>query len=296
MVPGARQQFDKMKPTERISLIKRIGKRLAEENWTDIDLVFSQFDVPALDWSGSDKYEYCVLRAKQASDSVLRAIGNHVLGTTDKSPPLETQLPWQANRFRLFVSHITADKKLASALKEHLALAGIDVFVAHQDIEATAKWLEQIESALATCDALAALLTNRFHESRWTDQEVGFCVSRRVLIIPVRFDIDPYGFISRYQAFTPSPNDDRTIAQGIFDIVAKHDLTAEKMGAALVSTFAESFSFEDAKKNLKLLAHVTTWTPRLLREIEQAVEKNRQVRDSFGVPEGVRAIVRKHGK
>jgi len=52
-------------------------------------------------------------------------------------------------------------------------------------------------SALATCEALIAWLTPDFHESLWTDQEVGFCVGRSVLIIPIRVGLNPYGFIGK---------------------------------------------------------------------------------------------------
>ena len=31
----------------------------------------------------------------------------------------------------------------------------------------------QIETVLATCDALVALLHDKFHASKWTDQEIG---------------------------------------------------------------------------------------------------------------------------
>jgi len=49
-------------------------------------------------------------------------------------------------------------------------------------------------------DALLALLTPGSNESKWTDQEVGVAVGRRVPVIPIRIGIDPYGLIGKYQA------------------------------------------------------------------------------------------------
>jgi TIR domain len=72
---------------------------------------------------------------------------------------------------------------------------GVDAFVAHDTIEPTRPWQDVIESALATCHALAALVTTDFKESNWCDQEVGFAVGRGILIISVRIGHDPYGFI-----------------------------------------------------------------------------------------------------
>ena len=51
-------------------------------------------------------------------------------------------------------------------------------------------------------DAFVALLTEGFHDSLWTDQEVGFALSRGVPILAVRLGKDPYGFIGKFQALS----------------------------------------------------------------------------------------------
>jgi hypothetical protein len=288
-----------MKASEKVELIKRIGQRLATESWTDIDLTLGQFQFPppSLGWLGGDKYSYCIERVQQGDDDSLLALGAHFFGEQpNELTPIVKDLPWAPNRFRLFLSHLSAEKRFVASIKMRLAEKAVDCFVAHEDIEPTTTWVEQIEAALGTCDALAAILTEGFHRSEWTDQEIGVCVNRRVLIIPVRLGLDPYGFIGRYQALTPIANEPEIVAQGIFRILCKHELTAEKMSKALVSQFADSGSFADVRVNVRLLDEVARWTPNLLREIEQAVEKNRQVRDSFRVPEIVRAIVERHRK
>lgn len=287
-----------MRPSEKVELIKRIGKRLETDSWTDIDLTLRQFDLPwSSEWESGDKYAYCVRHLEAGNEDSLLALRDYLFGAPGGDPlSAGPELPWQTNRFRLFLSHISAQKEIVSEVKISLGASGVDAFVAHQDIEPTKKWLDQVEIALQTCDALAAILTEGFHESDWTDQEVGFCVNRRVLVVPVRLGVDPYGFISRYQAFTPSLRNSLAVATGLFDILCKHDLTAEKMGSALVSHFADSGSFADARKNVKLLQRVKTWTPEMLREIEQSVEKNRQIREAINVPEAVRAILKTHGK
>ena len=49
-------------------------------------------------------------------------------------------------------------------------------------------------------DALIAILTPGFNESKWTDQEIGVAIGRKVPIVPIRIGLDPYGFIGKYQA------------------------------------------------------------------------------------------------
>ena len=49
-------------------------------------------------------------------------------------------------------------------------------------------------------DAFAALMTEGFHDSDWTDQEVGFALARGVPVIAVKLGRDPYGFLGKFQA------------------------------------------------------------------------------------------------
>jgi hypothetical protein len=102
---------------------------------------------------------------------------------------------------RLFVTHLATYRAFAGELQEALLPLGISCFVAHNDIEPTLEWQAQIETALATCDALVALLHAKFHESKWTDQEIGFAMGRGVPACTVRLGETPYGFIGRFQAF-----------------------------------------------------------------------------------------------
>jgi hypothetical protein len=106
--------------------------------------------------------------------------------------------------FRVFLSHKSEVKKETSDLKDRLKVFGISSFVAHEDIHPTKTWQDEIENALASMDAFVALLTEEFHNSDWTDQEVGFALARAVPIIAVRLGKDPYGFIGKFQALSSS--------------------------------------------------------------------------------------------
>jgi hypothetical protein len=69
------------------------------------------------------------------------------------------------------------------------------------------QWLDEIENALASMEGLVALMTENFHDSQWTDQEIGYAFAREVPIIAIRLGIDPYGFIGKFQALSASWND-----------------------------------------------------------------------------------------
>ncbi|MBX9976874.1 MAG: toll/interleukin-1 receptor domain-containing protein [Alphaproteobacteria bacterium] len=107
---------------------------------------------------------------------------------------------WNGGCFRVFLSHLSEDKKEIAELKKQLELFGISCFVAHEDIRATKEWQKELESALSTMDALIAIMTEKFHESDWTDQEIGVAVARKIPIISLKMGKDPYGFIGKFQA------------------------------------------------------------------------------------------------
>lgn len=111
---------------------------------------------------------------------------------------------WGDGGFRVFLSHKTEAKKETAELKDRLGLYGISCFVAHEDIHPTKAWQDEIENALASMDGFVALMTEDFHDSDWTDQEVGFAFARNIPFIAVRLGKDPYGFIGKFQALSSS--------------------------------------------------------------------------------------------
>jgi hypothetical protein len=73
---------------------------------------------------------------------------------------------WDSGFMRLFLSHVSDHKIAATNLKRELRFLGVSVFVAHEDIEPSLEWEQEIEKALGSMDALAALLTPDFHASK----------------------------------------------------------------------------------------------------------------------------------
>jgi len=200
---------------------------------------------------------------------------------------------WDADHFRLFLCHVAAEKKSAAKVRKALVPYGITGFVAHDSIEPTTEWQNVIEYALSTCDALAALLTPRFQQSKWTDQEVGMCLGLNKLVIPVRLGIDPYGFIAKYQGLNGRKPHEK-IAFDLFKVLAKNDKAKDRMATALVAQLEDSQSFATAKSNLRNLKHITYLDKALISRLRTAVQENSQVSDSFGVPEGIASLIKKH--
>src|SRR5439155_10900732 len=104
--------------------------------------------------------------------------------------------------FRLFLSHVSEHKLLAGKLKDELLLRGISAFVAHEDIAPSLVWQNEIELALRSMHALAALLTPDFHASNWTDQEVGFALGKGILVQCIKRSVSRRNPLGRV---TPGP-------------------------------------------------------------------------------------------
>jgi len=287
-----------LRPSERVKLIQQVSGKLHDLEWGELDLTLRQFGLPwSPQWNDGDKRDYCIHHVEQGEDKALLDLYEHFNGAKfELVPQGDGAHLWQEGCFRLFLTHISTAKKFVSGVKANLSPYAIDAFVAHEDIEPTREWEQEIEAALDTCDALVAFLTPDFHDSLWTDQEVGYCVRRRVLIIPVRMGMDPYGFLGRYQALSPGDRDAAWVADALFEILIDHDLTSERMAPAVVKMFEDSWSYADAKRNVEHVTRIKRWSPPLLRRLEQAVESNRQIADAYHVPEQVRYLVQQHSQ
>jgi hypothetical protein len=128
-----------------------------------------------------------------------RAQSGLLIGATKQASEASIKRLWSENKYRVFLSHKAEVKKETAQVKDRLALFGISCFVAHEDIHPTMEWQDEIENALATMDAFVGLMTDNFHESDWTDQEVGYAFARGIPIVAVRLGRNPYGFIGKFQ-------------------------------------------------------------------------------------------------
>ncbi len=145
--------------------------------------------------------------------------------------PVQPPANWTGpDQFRLFISHISKDKEIATRLKTALLAYGISGFVAHQDIHPTLSWMDEIERALQTMDAFLAVHTLGFSVSNWTQQEVGFALGKGVKIISFKFGEDPTGFIGKHQALPRINRTAEQIAEEIDVLLRKDERTKERLG------------------------------------------------------------------
>jgi hypothetical protein len=212
-------------------------------------------------------------------------------GSTLAASDAEGARLWGTGRLRLFLSHVSAHKLAVAALKNELRIVGVSAFVAHEDIEPTLEWQSEIELALRTMDAMAALLTPEFHDSLWTDQEVGVAVGRGVLVIPIRVPNNPYGFIAKHQGLRGDLGQPATLAKRITEILLERPRTATLMRSGLLTALEDAPNFATAKVLSLRVELLAPFNPVETARIEAAIGSNGQVEGAFGVPERLRRAI-----
>jgi TIR domain len=181
---------------------------------------------------------------------------------------------WGAEGYRVFLSHKADVKRETAELKERLRLFGVSSFVAHEDIHPTKAWQDEIESALSTMDAFVALMTANFHDSDWTDQEVGYAFARGVPIIAVRLGRNPYGFIGKFQGLASTWS---AAAEEIVGILIKK----ERMFSAYVGAVRKCPNWNSGNVLAKALTGIDSLATSQVDALMAAYNETSELRGCF---------------
>lgn len=133
----------------------------------------------------------------------------------------------------------------------------------------------EIENALASMDSFVALLTNKFHDSMWTDQEVGYALARGVPMIAVKLGKDPYGFIGKFQALTCSWDDAAVALVGLL-------MKQPRMLEAYIRAVPKCISFEQGNTLAQVLPSIERITEEQAKKLVSAFNENTQFQGSSG--------------
>jgi hypothetical protein len=279
------------------------------DNWNSGTTMFTlMLEVPIGVYAESeprrDQLEKAVL--KRVQPLVRTDVGNHISevvigpiledGARPREPEQDVSqdpLPtfWKPGFFRLFITHLAAHRISAHRLKESLADFRVAAFVAHDDIEPTREWQTEIERALRTMDALAAVVTPGLLESCWCDQEVGFALGRHKLVVPLLKEADPHGFIAKHQGIQTAGLKPRDVAQRLVETLARNPQSTARMCDALVDRLVNSTSWLSSKETVGLLEQTPKLNQMQVGRIVQAIDQNVEVGQATKVPERLRALI-----
>lgn len=186
---------------------------------------------------------------------------------------------WDFGYYNVFISHLTKDKISASNLKVALASYGISSFVAHEDIEPTKLWANEIESALKTMHCLCAIITPEFNNSKWCDQEVGYALGRNILVIPIRKGCDPYGLFGKVQGIQSNGKSANKLAEEIFHILCSNKISQKTYLKILAGLLLNSKNNNEASKWLNLIKDIKSMDNEIIEFIHSNYLKNDNLTD-----------------
>lgn len=223
-----------------MDLLEKLGTELQQRyTYADIDAFFAALNIPTAnlgDWgSTNSKRVYAKAVLARAPEADLLRVADELDLTPPGTPAIGAVPPanWKdTTDFRLFISHISKDKQIATRLKTALARYSIAGFVAHEDIHPTLVWQEEIERALQTMDALIAVHTVGFSASMWCQQEIGYALGRGTKVISFKMGEDPTGFIGKHQALSRQSRTAEQIAELIDKLLESDPRTQSRLQEA----------------------------------------------------------------
>lgn len=191
-----------------------------------------------------------------------------------KKNTIDSEGIWgDSNGFKLFISHLAKYKEDATTIKNNLDFFGISSFVAHDDITPGEKWEKEIKKALSTMDGLLALMHKGFHDSHWTNQEIGFALSKNIPIISLNRGCVPQGFIAQNQALSCNMNEAHLKISQIL-------MNEKRMVDSYILCLKKCHSFEEANDLAELLPSIKNITKSQIQEIVAVFNENSQIRGS----------------
>lgn len=224
----------------------------------------------------NEQISVSIISSEESDDFFHHDVDTRYLGS--HSTENEQRLWGVDNNLRLFISHRDTHKKEATYIKESLQRIGIASFVAHKDIEPTKLWENEIKLALSTMDIFLALLTDDFFDSVWTNQEVGVAFAKGTPIIPLKYTINPKGFISSIQALQYKKEQiARDVAKCIFSDNLINMSIKNKIAMALVSLLTTANNWKTSEELWTILASANTIEGATVDALVEAFNINSQV-------------------
>jgi hypothetical protein len=207
------------------------------------------------------------------------------------------------NPILAFLSYSHRDRLLAGSIRYAFALYGISAFLAHEDIQPSQEWQDEISRALRACEIFFPLLTASFHGSDWTDQETGMAVALNKIIVPLKAPLNPYGFIARYQAQLFQAEDvdgalhwpgiDETCWKVIRSLARRSDV-GDRIKNGVIVKFAQSGAFKEAAQYASRLNDLEPFDAAQIEEIVRVSCKNTQIYGSFAARDYVRDLMKRN--
>ncbi len=196
---------------------------------------------------------------------------------------------------KVFLSYHHNARKFAGRVKSCLTGLGMDVFLAHEDLEPSTEWQEEILKNLRKCDVFIPLLTKSFHSSNWTDQETGIAFASEKFILPLKVSPNPYGFIGKLQALKVRTELEQTCRKIVQVLVSRPILRGRARDGA-IDVFLRSKSFEESAGLATALLKLGPFSDSQLNRIVEGGAKNSQIYCGWRARDAVNKLIKENSQ
>lgn len=184
-------------------------------NTFEFEYLLDEYDrLTRSQYFGDEDYEYNVMGVisqalhdnEEEAIHMIRHLFNKYNITSKRIDELSSQYDFSTNNKKeinktAFISYSNQNKKYCALIKDTLQEIGLDGFLAHEDINISREWAEEIFNQLKHVDIFIALLSEDFKISDYCSQEVGMALQRGCMIIPLSIDgTESYGFLNKIQS------------------------------------------------------------------------------------------------
>lgn len=249
------------------------------------NLLLSEFNLPTRAGAFDDPSLVDCL-TEIDNDSLIQ-MASVVLGLERPEVVAGAELPpdvadkWKPGYLRVFLSHSAKRKAEVAAIADELAVVGIHGFVAHDSLEYSLPWQEQIESALRSMQAFVALVHPEMRPSPWCHQEIGWAMGRRTPYYAVRIGADPTGFLGREQWPSIPAGDAKDVAEHISTWIAGLPELGGYVVDGLIRALGEAGNYYSAEAAAQRIAALGALTDEQFSYLNETWWSNDQLHGGY---------------
>jgi hypothetical protein len=201
----------------------------------------------------------------------------------------------EERKISAFISYQTDDKVTAGKLRQELLRYDIDSFLAHEDLEVSSEWQDEILENIKKSTLFICLLSKNYLKSCFCMQESGMAILLKMTIIPLSLDdtVSP-GFISKFQS-KKIPSLNPTIAD-IFPGLLRYN---RELGINIIIDFiGYSGSYRSAEANFEYISpFINELTDKQATSLIEKILDNNQINSAhLCATKYIPQIVKKYSK
>lgn len=274
-----------MKKSSEASSAVKVARQLTELTSGEINLIIKKLDIQGFDANEYDPWDLpnalfhfvgnCNLEQIQLLEDYFFQNARDI-GSQDSKP----------TDHQIFISFHSSDKEIAGQIAAGIQRSGLEVFLAHRDIQPGTKWRSELSNRLDSATHMICIIGANYSQSPICCQEIGWALARKLPLVPLSLseDVQPQkmGLIEQFQ-FHFFENNLALSASVLIKSLVSSTPNPASLVDRLVEAFASTKSFETAKARWLVLEQIESVSFENRSRIANALLANPQISEAnFG--------------